>query len=99
MLGDDAVQAGVHAAHADAFRQVEDVFDAYAGFEFDVDDAVAAVVEHVDVRHEVRAVARGAVVEAQLVDEPGFGHGFEAVVDGGQRDAGKQRANRSASRL
>jgi len=54
----------------------------------DVSDVAAGFAVEVGVLFEIRAIAGGSAVEIHLPDEAAVGEGFEAVVDGGEGDAG-----------
>ena len=53
-----------------------------------VGDVAAGFAVEVGVVLQIRAVARGGAVQIHLPDEAAVGEGFEAIVDGGEGDAG-----------
>lgn len=69
-----------------AGREVEDIGEIDAGLEIDVMDHAGGGVVEMAVLAEIRTVARGLAVEIHLADDAVLDEGFEAVVNGRQRN-------------
>lgn len=85
LVRNGAVEARIHAVDDDPLGEVEDLFESDVGLEPDVYNAVALVIQHMNVGDEVGAVARRAAVKAKLVDDSRSNHGFQTIVNRRQR--------------
>ena len=84
-----AAEVDFHVMHDRAGREFQHVVKIEAGLEFHIVDHAGGAVVKVAVFLQIRAVAGGFALEIDLLDQAILDQHFQAVVHGGQRDAGQ----------